>query len=158
MQAFLLMTRLAHQERAGSFSRPRAAAYSASKIGLECFKSLISTQKGLPSVQRQKNFHPFVVIFILLAASSSTDGAVLSFSCAVISFKRSHLFPSVSNCVYVMTDASNMPVSQLASQSSDWPANHLNMYGKVTYGQMIGCQLADWHIRSIGRNIYNCLS
>jgi hypothetical protein len=39
------------------------------------------------------------------------------------------------------------------------------MYGKVTYGQMIttasqmiGCQLADWHIRSIGRYMYNCLS
>jgi len=49
-------------------------------------------------------------------------------------------------CMYVTTDGSNMPVSQLAGQSSDWPANHLNMYGKVTYGQMIGRQLADWHI------------
>jgi hypothetical protein len=38
-----------------------------------------------------------------------------------------------------------MPVSQLSGQLSDWPANHLNMYGKVTYGQMIG--------RPIGRNI-----
>jgi len=40
-------------------------------------------------------------------------------------------------------------------QSANWPANHLNMYGKVTYGQMIGRQLADWHIRPIGHNIYN---
>jgi len=32
--------------------------------------------------------------------------------------------------IYVTTNGSNMPVSQLVGQSSDWLANHLDMYGK----------------------------
>jgi hypothetical protein len=37
-----------------------------------------------------------------------------------------------------MTNGSNRPVSQLASQSSDWLVNNLDMHGKIMCSQMIG--------------------
>jgi hypothetical protein len=40
--------------------------------------------------------------------------------------------------IYIMTDGSNRPVSQLAGQSSEWPADDLQLYGKIMYSQMIG--------------------
>jgi len=53
------------------------------------------------------------------------------------------------NWVYIETASSReLPAEQtgqLAGQSSDWPANHLDMYGKITYSQTIGwpfCWLA----------------